>query len=572
MLQAGVSVTQTLQQAGDTTLYAGLTQDQVALNAATTLGVGAGHGGESLYNAANVLNPNTQSPVTDYKTARELEQGAREDFVRTWAGWSDRQLWQVHSHLSDQPNSELNQLLQVTPALERRGLERYLPQLERAGRHTTTTLEAQIPDRAYGHRVVKANSVYQFNVEHFRVLGNVEAFVHVPVQNFNFQQALHNGKYLHMATDVLQQSHVHVFRRAEDSLTDVAHATVRYNTQSLYETSANAKHVAGDQQFYSDAVWYQVGQPYPNAAAYRDGTVDPPLTHNEHLLHPYRTQLSGRWGTEVRLITDELETVTYLNNIDFEANNAFNVRTNWAPITLFAARDCPERRLEPGRPPQGPCLGDIRLGAKDSLVAMTYDGDIHMYAGVGLPRRYRVGATLHIEQEARVNHYTTARQQVHVWAGRAVYVDAPEVCINCRRARDVMVPAVRVAVPPKPYQHRVYAQMGDIHPYHKQGLLEPTAKTQIEPRTPDAVAVKNGPEHLGLYEHVGATPTRSRHGVGTTTTAPVSSVPPTPQDIDTALQGAPPQPAPVFGTPRPQFDAGTLVLVWEWQGVEDGLR
>lgn len=290
-----------------------------------------GSSGIGSYASRGLTTPLARSPIGAINTAYKVLQGTTDVAAERWAGWSTRQLKEVHLE-ADTENSELQTLecIAQQPALTQ-VLQRYKADLMQSGQHAAEVSWAYVPDYSYGNDLKLVHGIFQTNAQQFRVHTSTLFTVESPAINLVSEQYLLNGKFAHLATDLYQASHQHFVLRAEELNAQIALTTTRYNIDSLQETSANALHVTGNHVNYADFEWHQVGQVSPLATGCSESSESEPNflpAGTGNGIHPQRSRLEGAPGTSVNLAMQDYYIFAWTGDLVFDANQELYLHSN----------------------------------------------------------------------------------------------------------------------------------------------------------------------------------------------------------------------------------------------------
>lgn len=302
-----------------------------------------GSNGNSLYRALSYITPDTISPTGELPwLSRQSAQGQAENDLRRIQGdWVD-QTFQIHSHLSEHDNSEVKAQVAVTLPLIQPGFEDYAVELEYLGKLVATGTATFLPavDAAHGQDFDRVSTSQQINCQFWKVTTGSHFDVDSPFINLVAQLGTINSKGFHVLSDVWQGNYIHKVERAQDLMSTMASVSQHYAIEHAYQIAANAHTISGDQQFYADHAWFQIGQQYPNREILPfEEEPRPPGREDADpaVLHPWRTQLSGGWGSMVTYLANDWLIQSAEGNMVVDVAKAVVIRNRFEPITIFAS-------------------------------------------------------------------------------------------------------------------------------------------------------------------------------------------------------------------------------------------
>jgi hypothetical protein len=277
-----------------------------------------------IYNDFSTLTTSTNDYVSPYDTCAtstvesglRLVQGFTKNEICRYAGWGTKVLFDVHSHLSANANSEVN-LADKTIKVNKTNasflaassitLNRYKDILEITGQHVTATTSTYLSTQTtQGNRVSTAH-VDQTHAQHIRLNAGANIDLHAGGKvSFVANQLFINAKWINIASDTFQQISQHYWLRSEELLNIAGKDTIRYNHSSLQEYSANSLIASGQTINYSDVLWNQIGQ-----------VNSPPLhpSRSEPLTYRYDGENQTPYGTAINLSMQDYHIVSKFGHI-----------------------------------------------------------------------------------------------------------------------------------------------------------------------------------------------------------------------------------------------------------------
>lgn len=231
-----------------------------------------------IYNDLFSLTSSTNEYVSPYEACAtssieagsRLIQGFTKNEICRYSGWGTKVLFDVHSHLSANSNSEINLIDRVVTLNESNAnflestsvtLNRYKDILEITGQHVTATASTYLSTQSnQGNNLTTAN-IDQTHAQHIRLNAGANIDLHAGGKvSFVANQLFINAKWINIASDTFQQISQHFWLRSEELLNIAGKETIRYNHGSLQEYSANSLIASGQTIQYSDVLWNQIGQ------------------------------------------------------------------------------------------------------------------------------------------------------------------------------------------------------------------------------------------------------------------------------------------------------------------------
>lgn len=373
-------------------------------------------------------------------------------------------------------------------------------------------------DVAHGNNIQRISTSQQINSEFHKITTGSYFDVSSPMVNLVAQELTTNAKGQHHHSDLWQANHIHMITRAEDLLSLMGFDSQRYNIDELYETSGNASYVAGNHEIYSDYQWTQIGQHYPNNPYKSESEPVPPQGENECRLHPYRTRLTGPFGSSYTYTVNDWWLKTAEGSFHLDICDYATIRTRFMPITLYASKQCSfdeSFKCNPDKPED--CIGEVRIGAMEEIFLHAEEKDICLWAedrdihikAEEHQRRYSGEDTS--EFVGREYHHLTIKDAMrtalnhHIRAVQTVYIDGALVMINSGRsevAKFYDPREVPVTAEPLPLESRIYKQMTDVKPLEKEGLAGPQPQNQARPQSPEASVLYADHPDAGKHTHI----------------------------------------------------------------------
>lgn len=277
-----------------------------------------------LYNDFTTLTTSTNEYVSPYDTCAtstvesglRLVQGFTKNEICRYAGWGDKVLFDVHSHLSANANSEVTladrtiQLNKVNASFLSSSsitLDRYKSILEVTGQHVTATASTYLSTQSTQGNKVSTAQIDQTHAQHIRFNAGANIDLHAGGKiSFVANQLFINAKWINIASDTFQQISQHYWLRSEELLSIAGKDTIRYNHSSLQEYSANSLIASGQTINYADVLWNQIGQ-----------VNSPPLhpSRTEPLTYKYDGENQTPYGTAINLSMQDYHIVSKFGHI-----------------------------------------------------------------------------------------------------------------------------------------------------------------------------------------------------------------------------------------------------------------
>ncbi|EKQ70406.1 hypothetical protein OsccyDRAFT_0693 [Leptolyngbyaceae cyanobacterium JSC-12] len=362
------------------------------------------------------------------------------DQLKRLEGWARKVLHHVHSDKSILPNSELNLLLNLLPDELKSSIERYAEFVEEAGKLASSVAQTYTPDYAQGNSISKTNAVEQHNAGQFRVQTSSLFDINSPSFNLASQQAVFQNRFEHHVGDIYQGSHIHVFVRAEDQLTQMSANAVQYTSGDFAQYSSNSQQVAGSSVKYQDSEWSQVGQ-----------TSQTPI-------HPQNADptKANQYGSSTKLVNKDYKVATSTGEIVFNSGTHTHIHAKQGSLKLSSA------------------TADVRIDAATSIT-----------------------------QKATQNIQLSSTQKtligggaVLVTASKNVMVRGKLVLINSGGSLSIPAQSQPKLITDQP---KVFLPMTDPAPYSKETPVSPGPLGQNTPNTPEPNSTPAGPADLGKY-------------------------------------------------------------------------
>jgi bacterioferritin-associated ferredoxin len=281
-----------------------------------------------IYNDFSTLTTTTNEYISPYDTCAtssvesglRLIQGFTKNEICRYAGWGDKVLFNVHSHLSANANSEVN-LADKTIKTNKTNatflagssvtLDRYKDILEVTGQHVAATTSTYLSTQTTQGNKLTTAQVDQTHAQHIRLNAGANVDLHAGGKiSFVANQLFTNAKWINIASDTFQQLSQHYWLRSEELLSIAGKDTIRYNHGSLQEYSANSLIASGQTINYSDVLWNQIGQ-----------VNSPPLhpSRTEPLTYRYDGENQTPYGTAINLSMQDYHIVSKFGHIRLRA-------------------------------------------------------------------------------------------------------------------------------------------------------------------------------------------------------------------------------------------------------------
>lgn len=281
-----------------------------------------------IYNDLSTITSTTNDYISPYETCAtsnvesgfRLIQGFTKNEICRYSGWGNKVLFNVHSHLSADANSEIS-LADRTVNLNKANanflasssltLNRYKNILEVTGQHITATTSTYLSTQTtQGNNLTTAN-VDQTHAQQIRFNAGANIDLHAGGKiSFVGNQLFINTKWINIASDTFQQISQHYWLRSEELLSIAGKDTIRYNHSSLQEYSANSLIASGQTIQYSDVLWNQIGQ-----------VNSPPLHPSRTKQFDYKYDGTNQtpYGTAVNLSMQDYHIVSKYGHIRMRA-------------------------------------------------------------------------------------------------------------------------------------------------------------------------------------------------------------------------------------------------------------
>jgi len=223
----------------------------------------SGGSGNSIYSSLNVTNPELQSPYHQDILSTKTLQGFTKIATDRLSTWSTDLLKNVHFESDTSEVGVVNTVLQTVqatfPSLNL-SVVPYKKFVSESGKVTATALKSNLADYSQGNEVERNGGTKQFETNQFRVQASTFSSFDSPVINLTSQQQIVQSKFNHTQSDLIQQSSLQSWARAEDTMSQMSSNRIIVTSKCKTDYAANVQEIYGGTVRYQDSLWNQVGQ------------------------------------------------------------------------------------------------------------------------------------------------------------------------------------------------------------------------------------------------------------------------------------------------------------------------